>query len=71
MHFNYNQVIRPRGDLLNEKLAHFDLEEAFKPDDEEFCKNWGIDPEELDEAKSKRRAKGDEEVDILWKYVHL
>ena len=33
LHYNYNRVIRPRGDLLYEKIGHFDLEEAFKPGD--------------------------------------
>ena len=45
--YNYNQVMRPRGDLLKEKVGHFDLETAFARSDEDFCKHWGIDLKEL------------------------
>ena len=55
--YNYNQVIRPRGDLLKEKIGHFDLETAFARSDEGFCKHWGIDLKELQNEKRKRRAK--------------
>lgn len=60
LYYNYNQVIRPRGDLLKEKIGHFDLETAFAGSDEEFCKHWGIDMEELLYEKNKRRAKKDD-----------
>ena len=59
--------MRPRGDLLKEKIGYFDLEQAFSRDDAGFCKHWGIDPVELANEKKKRRArKEDKELDVLW-----
>ena len=71
MHFNYNQVIRPRGDLLKERFNYFELEKAFTPTDAEFCSLWSIDPSELEEAKQARYRKNDLERDYLWSYAHL
>jgi hypothetical protein len=54
LHYNYNQVIRPRGDLLKDRVQDFDLNDAFSGSDDQFCKHWGIDRSELEEAKAKR-----------------
>lgn len=70
LHYSYNKVIRPRGDLLKDRVKHFDLKEAFCHSDASFCKHWGIEPSELKEAKAKRFRENDNEKDILWKYVH-
>lgn len=68
--YNYNQVIRPRGDLLLETAGNFSLERAFCHPDEAFCKYWNVDPAELKQSIKNRRAKKDDlELDILWKYV--
>jgi hypothetical protein len=71
LNYNYNQVIRPRGDLLMEKLGvrPFDLHLAFAYDDEKFCSYWGIDIKKLQAAKKKRAARGAEEKDVMWQYV--
>ena len=45
LHYNYNQVIKPRGDLLKERFNYFELDKAFTPTDEEFCTLWNIEPE--------------------------
>jgi hypothetical protein len=69
--YNYNKVIRPRGDLLQEKVGNFNFERAFCHPDDSFCKHWNIEPSELQQAIKNRRAKKDDkELDILWKYVH-
>ena len=69
--YDYNKVIRPRGDLLQEKVGNFSFERAFCHPDDSFCKHWKIDPAELQQAiKSRRAKKDDKELDILWKYVH-
>ena len=70
LHYSYNKVIRPRGDLLKDRVGYFDLKEAFCHSDEAFCKHWGIDLSELKDAKAKRHRTNDDEKDILWKYVH-
>ena len=33
-HFNYNQVIRPRFDLIKDKVKHFELQEVLPLTDE-------------------------------------
>ena len=71
LHYNYNQVIKPRGDLLKERFNYFELDKAFTPTDEEFCTLWNIEPEELEQAKAERYRKNDMERDYLWSYVHL
>ena len=69
--YNYNQVIRPRGDLLKEKVNHFELDEAFFGNDKNFCKRYNVDMEDLVRAKEARKRTNDEEKDYLWSYVHL
>lgn len=73
LHFNYNDVIRPRGDILLKKdIDTFCLKKAFCGSDEEFCKEWNVDPNELKQAIFKRRGQREEgeELDILWAYAH-
>ena len=64
--YNYNQVIRPRCDLLREKVKHFQFEKVFALTDEEFCQKWDIDPVDLKKAKKQRKRKVDNERDTLW-----
>jgi hypothetical protein len=54
LHYNYNRVIRPRGDLLKQKLGvkPFDLHQAFGHSDKKFCDFWGISMEALKKAKA-------------------
>jgi len=63
-------VIRPRGDILQARLRHFDLAEAFNCTDDEFCDKFGIDKHELIQNKRNRHRQNDDEKDYLWKYVH-
>ena len=66
---NYNEVIKPRGDLLKDRVNYFSLEEAFFHPDDSFCKHWGIDPKDLKEAKKARKRFNTEEREVLWSYV--
>ena len=71
LYYNYNTVIKPRGDLLRKKLGvkPFDLHLAFAHSDEKFCKYWEIKPEDLEKAKRQRRArKNNSEYDVMWQY---
>lgn len=70
LHFSYNKVLRPRGDMLKDRVNYFDLREAFAHPDENFCKHWGIDVADLNQSKAKRYRQNDEEKDILWQYVN-
>jgi len=69
--FNYNTVIRPRGDILKARLGakNFKLHQAFCHSDEKFCEYFAVDPEELKEAKRKRARTNNEEKDVMWQYV--
>jgi hypothetical protein len=62
-------VIKPRGDLLKDKMKFFELHEAFGHPDEKFCSHWGISMDDLKEAKKQRSRKNDTERDFLWNYV--
>ena len=67
---NYNEVIRPRGELLKDKVPNFELEKAFFHSDYKFCKHWGISMDELRAAKRKREKKIKKtEKEVLWKYI--
>ena len=55
LHCNYNEVIRPRGDILKDRVGYFKFEEAFFCSDDEFCERWAISPEELEQAKANRQ----------------
>jgi hypothetical protein len=65
--FNYNAVIRPRSDLLKERVKFFEFHEVFPLTDEQFCLAYNIPMEELEKKKAERTIK--EEKDILWAYV--
>lgn len=67
LHFNYNQVIRPRCELIKDKVKQFELSEVLPLTDEQFCMAFEIAPEELEKKKSERPAR--DEKDKLWSYV--
>lgn len=67
---HYNSVIRPRGDILKDRVRGFEFHEAFMHGDEAFCKHWGVDKAELKKAKNQRKRPNDKELDYLWSYVH-
>ena len=71
LHFNYNTVIKPRGDILKQRLGAkgFDLHTAFCHPDDKFCEYYGIDPDELREAKVRRSRANNTEQDVMWTYV--
>ena len=70
LHCNYNEVIKPRSDILKDRVGYFDLGEAFFATDEEFCERWAISPEELEGAKALRFREDNSEREILWRYVN-
>ena len=67
LHFNYNQVIRPRCELIREKVKHFDFMEVLSLSDEQFCLAYDVKLEELEKKKAERPVR--EEKDNLWAYV--
>lgn len=67
LHYHYRDVIRPRCELLRNKVKYFAFEEVFPLTDEQFCLAFNISKEELQEKKGDREMK--EEKDILWAYV--
>ena len=60
-------MIKPRCELLKDKLKYFELENVLPLTDEQFCLTYNIKSEDLDKKKAERPAK--EERDILWTYV--
>lgn len=70
LHYSYNGVLRPRGDILKDRVNYFDLTEAFAHPDDNFCKHWKIDKSDLKQSKARRWRANDDEKDILWQYVH-
>lgn len=67
LHFNYNAVIRPRCELIKDKVKHIELQDVLPLTDEQFCLAYDIAPEELERKKSERPAR--DEKDVLWAYV--
>jgi hypothetical protein len=67
LHFNYNQVLRPRCELIKDRVKHFELTDVLKLTDDQFCLAYDISPEELERKKAERPAR--EEKDKLWSYV--
>lgn len=65
--FNYNQVIRPRCELIKDKVKHFELHEVLPLTDEQFCLAFDIPVEELEKKKAERPIR--DERDKLWAYV--
>ncbi len=68
LHFNYNAVIRPRCELIKDKLKHFEFENVLPLTDEQFCEAFDIPIEELEAKKAEKAIK--DERDVLWTYVH-
>ena len=67
LHFNYNQVIRPRCELLRDRVKHFELQDVLPLSDEQFCLAFDVPAEELERKKGERQAR--DERDKLWAYV--
>lgn len=67
LQFNYNQVIRPRCELLKDRVKHFELHEVLPLTDDQFCLAFEIPMEELERKKAERAAR--DERDKLWAYV--
>lgn len=66
--YNYNSVIKPRCELLKDKVKHFEFQEVFPLTDEQFCLAYNISMEELEKKKAERPVR--DEKDKLWSYVH-
>lgn len=67
LHFNYNQVIRPRCDLIKDKVKRIEFSEVLPLTDEQFCLAYDIAPEDLERKKNERTVR--DERDQLWAYV--
>lgn len=67
LYLSYNKVIKPRCELLKDKLKYFELENVLPLTDEQFCLTYGISIEDLEKKKAERPDR--EEKDILWQYV--
>lgn len=66
-HFNYNQTIRPRCELIRHNVKHFELHEVLSLTDDQFCLAYDIKPEDLEKKKAERPVR--DEKDKLWAYV--
>lgn len=51
LNLNYNEVIKPRGDLIKDSHFRFNLVDAFFCTDNEFCKKYNVDKADLNKAK--------------------
>lgn len=67
LHYNYHGVIKPRCELLRDKIKNIDFAIMLPLSDEEFCARYDIDMGALIEAKGEKYKK--DEKDILWSYV--
>ena len=67
LNYNYTRVIRPRCELLKDRVKHFEYEDVFPLTDEEFCERYDISREELERKKAEKTLR--DERDILWAYV--
>jgi hypothetical protein len=52
--YNYNGVIRPRCELLKNKVKYFEFHEVFPLTDDAFCLAYDIPREELEKKKAER-----------------
>ena len=67
LHYNYREVIWPRGELLKEKgTRDFKLSDAFGGSDADFCAKFKIPMAALIKKKNSREPR--EEKDRLWVY---
>lgn len=67
LHFNYTAVIRPRCELLKDRVKQFEFEEFLPLTDEQFCLAYDIPIEELERKKAEKQQR--DEKDKLWAYV--
>jgi hypothetical protein len=65
--YNYNSVIKPRCELLKDKVKHFEFHEVFPLTDEQFCLAFDVSYEELEKKKAEKPSR--DEKDTLWSYV--
>ena len=65
--YNYNSVIKPRCELIKDKVKRFEFYEVLPLTDEQFCAAYDVPMEELENKIKERSQK--EEKDILWAYV--
>jgi hypothetical protein len=69
LHYNYNDVIKPRCEILKTRSDDFSLANAFKGEDGRFCHVYNVQPEELKQLKDKRKREVNDEKERLWVYV--
>lgn len=67
LYFNYHEVIRPRCELLKDRVKYFEFQDVLPLTDVEFCQTYNIPLEELESKKAERTIR--DERDILWAYV--
>jgi len=65
--YNYNAVIRPRCELLRNRVKYFEYKDVFPLTDDEFCKRYEIPLEELERKIAEKPIR--DEKDVLWAYV--
>lgn len=65
--YNYNNVIKPRCELIKDRVKKFEFYEVLPLTDEQFCAAYEIPMEELEKKIKERTQK--EEKDTLWAYV--
>ena len=67
LHFNYREVLWPRGELLKEKgTRDYKLSDAFGGSDADFCSKFKIPMSALIKKKKSREPRA--EIDRLWVY---
>jgi len=67
LNFNYNGVIRPRCELIKDRVKKINIEEVLPCSEAEFCDRFGVTQAELEEKKAERKVT--KERDRLWAYV--
>lgn len=67
--YNYNEVIKPRSEILRTKKKEFKLDKAFTGSDGRFCHVWHINPKVLKKEQNKRKKEVNDEKERLWVYV--
>ncbi|CDW81088.1 UNKNOWN [Stylonychia lemnae] len=65
--FNYQDVLKPRCELLKESQQYYQFEDVLPLTDEAFCEKFNFNPIELEKKKDINKIR--EEKDILWAYV--